>query len=403
MAIKYHINPERGPLVCSASTPEKCHYGANAEHYGDLQEANSVWQGSLSEKYGTFSTSKNPVTVKRQKTKAKFAKEFESMEFEDIQEFADASADNHKIVDEIINDRANEAVVIKRKLDEVNPYQVSDSTRKCDKETYAEMLRDANDYRDRTAELVEAHTESRFYKPLAVSSDPDNIGSAIKVQSLVPNSSEWIMNRSNVIGGSDVGLLVMKDFMKPSERPYYADGALARVEKMKSSGVSVSDIDKIKADSHGRVGAMYRGTVWEPRVRDSYVADNPDVDVIDTKGQYAHSDRPWQQINVDGLIVPKGSDTPVGILEVKTAASDKGWETDVPVSYRAQTLYYLNATGLEYADVRVLVNDKDIIDRRVYANEPIHSATSVTMEEYVNNRVSPWFDKMKSQREQKGL
>ena len=396
MGVKYHINPERGPLVCSASAPDKCHYGADAKHYDNIESASSEWEKELAGTYGTFSVVKNTVSSK-QKNKEDFMLKFDGMPFDEIQDFTDSSKTNFEIVDEIINDRVDESRIFKDNLNAVKPYD-NDSDRKCDEVTYASMVREYNDYRDRTAELVEAYTESKFYEPKTTNIDPERIKNALKIKSLAPNTKEWIENRSNFVGGSDVGLLAMNDFLNEKEIPFYAKSALERVEQMKSEGVNSSDINKIQEDANGRAGAMYRGTVWESRIRDSYVDDHPEYDVINTKSQYANADREWQQVNVDGVIVPTGSSVPEGILEIKTSSNESDWTNGIPVGYRAQTLYYLNATGLKYADVRVLVNDNKVIDHRIFADEEIVKGSGVNIESYINDRVKPWFENMRNRR-----
>lgn len=52
MAVKYHINPQLGPLPCSAKTPEGCRYGAEAIHYDSTETARVAWEDQLRTEYG---------------------------------------------------------------------------------------------------------------------------------------------------------------------------------------------------------------------------------------------------------------------------------------------------------------------------------------------------------------
>ena len=53
MAVKYHINPQRGPLPCSAKTPEGCRYGADTVHYDSTESARHAWEAQLGAEYGS--------------------------------------------------------------------------------------------------------------------------------------------------------------------------------------------------------------------------------------------------------------------------------------------------------------------------------------------------------------
>lgn len=396
MAMKYHINPELGPLKCSAATPEACRYGVDSPHYDSVEKAMSAWEDQLTEEYGSFST---VVSKKSDVDKAKedFVKNFNSWSFDELQSFVDASEDNHRIVDEVIVDRMEETRRYKADLDAVNPYKGGD--RGCDRETYKLMTREYNDFRDRTAELVEAHTESRFYSSIVIDKDFEKIGTAVKTHSYEPNTTQWLNNRVNSVGGSDVGTLAMNDFLSDKERPFYAKSAMNTIEKTKVNGYSEADIKFNQDTQRERIGAMYRGTVWEARVRDSYANDHPEYTVINTKNQYAHKDRPWQQVNFDGLLCQPGSTVPEGILEIKTASRNDDWaDGAIPVGYRAQVLYYLHTTGLKFAEVRVLVNDNEIIDRRIEADEDIVPGSGVTANKYIEERVAPWFKDLQAKR-----
>lgn len=395
MSIKYHINPQRGPLICSASSPERCKYGVDAKHFESTEEALAVWEEELSETYGSFNVSSKVVTPSNPKVKQEFFSSFEGMDFHKIQSFANSSKENFKILGEVIDERVEGAKQLSINIAEINPYSDS-STRKCDRETYSSIMRSFNDYKDRTAELVDAHTESKFYKSLVEDADPDFINNAEKVASLVPNTQEWLDNRANYVGGSDVGILAIHDFMKNDEKPFYADSALKNIESSKQ-GNGATSIIGLHGD-YTRQGPAYRGTVWEPRIRDSYAEDHPEFRVLNVKGQYKNKNREWQQVNFDGILIKDGETEPSGVLEIKTASDGKSWDNGIPVSYRAQTLYYLNATGLKFADVRVVINDHETRDFRINAHEEIVPGSGIDMETYINKRVKPWFDEMKSKR-----
>lgn len=380
-------------MVCSASVPQRCPYGSDAQHYSTFEEAEKVWQSTLTEQYGALPSVKRFPLSERDHS---LAHRLDDMTDDDFQNFVNASGKNYQEAEKVLTDRAAETAEWRSHLDAVNPFDRSDgrSSRCCDKETYESMFRDFTSYRDRTAFMVEALNESPHFHPSYIVRNFPNVGEAFLVHTDQPNSDTWVRRRADTVGGSDVGLLAMQDLMKADERPFFADDAYSTMEHMKSHGVTSEDVTRARRNALGHSGAMYRGTVWESRIRNDFARDHiKDFTVVNSKGQYENKDRDWQVVNLDGLIVRQNKMVPSEILEIKSAASEQGWENgSIPVSYRAQTLYYLNATGLERAHIRVLVNDSRTIDRTIEKNDEIRPGTGITMDRYITDRVQPWFE-----------
>ncbi len=145
-------------------------------------------------------------------------------------------------------------------------------------------------------------------------------------------------------------------------------------------------------------GPLYRGTVWEERIRNIYAEAHPEYRVFSAEAQYLVPERPWQMVNLDGVIAEASSGVPKGILEIKTGGLSSKWEKGIPLSYRGQMLYYLNACGLEFAEVRALVNDSEVHEFRLYADDEVAPGSGLTMEEYIQKRVQPWFEAVKERR-----
>lgn len=397
---KFHINPEKGPMPCSAQE-DQCPYGADAPHFENKADAQRAFEAALEKETQPLGSLRKNTARELEERKSDFAKTFESMEYSQIEEFANDSKDNHKIIDSIIDDRVKESYERYLKLDDTNPYN-PDAKNKCDVETYKSLKRDYESYRDKTAELVEAHTESKFYVPAAKElPDPSRLGNAVQTTGFEPNSREWLEARFDTVGGSDVGALAKMDFTPAKDLKFYDKKGLERSELSKIEMPSDESIAKSQNLSRGgKAGPLYRGTVWEDRIRDDYTKDHPELTVYNAKDQYMNPERPWQKINVDGVISDRPDGKPNGILEIKTGSDAAAWETSVPIGYRAQSLYYLNATGLDFVDVRALVHDNEVKEYRIYANEEVAPGSNVNMEQYINNRVSPWFDGLKARRTQ---
>lgn len=395
---KFHINPEKGPRPCSAQDGQ-CPYGSDAPHFPTKESAQEAFEAALSAETKPLGSLKRTSKRELDARKRQFAKDFESMSYSDVEEFANLSKDNHRIVDTLINERSAKSYERYLKLEKVNP-AYDESAQKCDFETFKSLKRDYDADRDRTAELVEAYTESKYYVPNALTlADPSRVGAAVRTSAFDPNSPQWLHGRFDTVGGSDVSALAKMDFTPTKDLAFYDKKSLERAEQSKLALPTQADIELNQNLSRlGKVGPLYRGTVWEKRIRDDYAKDHPELKVYDTKDQFVNESRPWQKINLDGVVSDREDGVPNGILEVKTGSSAKAWKDGVPIGYRAQTLYYLNTTKLDFVDVRAFINDHEVIEHRLYADDEVAVGSGVNMEQYIQNRVSPWFEDLRSRR-----
>lgn len=116
------------------------------------------------------------------------------------------------------------------------------------------------------------------------------------------------------------------------------------------------------------------GRHLEPWIAERWAARRPYLDVVPA-GLYARDDRPWQLATPDRLLFddtcacnatggelctcPVGDDEePVALLEIKHSASWDGWgdegSDEIPVYYRAQVLWQMDAVGVDTAYVACL-------------------------------------------------
>lgn len=395
MAVKYHINPDKGPMVCEAKTPEACLYGADALHFEKKADAAAQWQSELKEAFGSIPAKKRRTNNGRKV----YLQDFEEKPTNELIEYANASASNYQAVESLIDERLAYTKDRFDALSRVNPYLNEDSA--CPKGVYKNLVRDFNSYRDKTAELVEVSLESKYYSPNYehIKSVPA-VGQAVLTQSQPAQTAEWVRERFDTLGGSDVGTLVSMDY---SEKPTSLQRASYKgLIKSKTIPPSPEELSKRFAEP-SRVGAMYRGSVWESRIRNDYAKDHPEVKVYDIEGQYLHPERPWQKVNFDGVLSDREDGKPTGILEIKTGSDASAWKDGPPLNYRAQTLYYLNTTGLKYADIRAVINDNEVIEYRLYKDDEVAPGSGIDMETYIKNRVEPWFVEIKSEREEPAL
>jgi len=403
---RYHVSEKNGPGKCSAE-PGNCPFASDDEHFQTKEEAQKEWERQLSEEIKPLSSvSRNDYSSFME---AEFVKDIDDKDYDYISKFVDESPTNTEIVNQLIIKRAAVAVEWARKIYEISPYRGKKTLdnndyyelKKCDKTTFTALNREFNSYKDTTAILVEAHLNSRFYsEPIVEDKTFDNLGSAVRITGFEPNSREWLEARYNSVGGSDVGSLARVDFTPEEELAYWDRNSLKDVEKSKTTPVDDKAFEKKKWLSFGsHSGTLYRGTVWEDRSRVEFAKDHPELKVYNTKDQFAHAHREWQKVNFDGVVSDRADGEPTGILEFKTANDPEKWKNGVPVNYRAQVLYYLNASDLDYAYVGARFNDGDTQYFKLYRNDPVAPGVyEKDMESYINERVLPWWNSLKMKR-----
>ena len=295
-----------------------------------------------------------------------------------------------KALDATIAERVEVTRHHTQRLAELDPYN-AEFVHSCDTSTFKTLRHDVNDFRDRTAQMVEA-VESSPLRTHRYSDIPDDshVGKAVKIHTYEPNTLPWLRERFDTVGGSDVAALVMVDFHDDSP---WKDAAFHRVERSKMT----MPTSEQSFEQH-RTGALYRGTVWESRIRDEYAADHPEEKVYLAKSQYQSPQYAWQRVNLDGVLSRQSNGRPDGVLEIKTGSSLRAWSQGIPVGYRAQMLYYLNATGLDYAVVRAKINDSEAKDFELRRDDEIVVGSGLNMQTYIDRRVAPWFAHLRAQR-----
>lgn len=166
---------------------------------------------------------------------------------------------------------------------------------------------------------------------------------AVLLGTFEPNTAPWYELRNGGIGASEIGAVVG---LSPYESPF----SLWHHKKGNLPPVRVSS-------------AMDWGHRLEPVVRD-WFASRHEFDVEATPGTYAHSERPWQRCNPDGLIFDdEFRPRPIALYEGKTSRYGDGFGPSgsdiIPVNYRCQVQWQLDIFGLPRAHVAVLIGGSD--------------------------------------------
>lgn len=238
-----------------------------------------------------------------------------------------------------------------------------------------EALEARDDYEheaDKLADEIEARTLNGYTLPQF---DPkEGLGEATVKGSYDELSPEWHAARKDGIGGSSVLAAAGLE-----------EGYGGKVKKMSAAGSGyarkaliedkLADPEVAASESEtSHSGAAHRGHVWEPVMIADYqnfLDSDPETEgLIATVGKETWQGKDeWGVVNVDGIVTnPDG--TPHHLVECKDVTSRTAWANGVPLKYRAQSLYYLDQTGLPYMDLLARENG-EITRHRIYKGETI--------------------------------
>lgn len=369
--MKHHMT-KNGPRPCEAEVKD-CPYG---EHFDTQQEAEEVFQQRMSQKYGSASTI---ASKPRRYVPALGDASDKTLKF-----FANNSPAGYARVDDVLQDRLRAT----REL----PESLSQSFHPDNKKRIEAM-------RNKNAQIIEIMQNSPHApKPAYKDENLSKIGPLIETTRHDPNTQEWLDIRETTLGGSDVGAIAENDFLTGRDRKKWVTERFEEIQDVKTGRTQLA------AEEEERAGAIYRGNVWEDRIRDEFAREHPELNVVNAKGQYVNPDNPMSQMNFDGVICD-GEGKPTGILEIKTGSYAPAWEDGVPLGYRAQTLYYLENTGLDKAYVRAKINDTEDFTYVIHRGDPVNDKdeSSPTMREYIDNRLTPLFQSWTKERKERKM
>lgn len=219
--------------------------------------------------------------------------------------------------------------------------------------------------------------------------DEDTLGDATVIDGVPELSADWHNLRRKGIGGSSVSKVLGFHWMSHNGSPIMVDDA--EREEM----ITDMAIEKMTPVIHASIpqeGVLYRGHQWEP-VSLAWLSLTHGYNVAVSKKTW-RGKHPLQVINVDGIIVDdKGN--PEGIVECKTSSRTWTWQWGVPTHYRAQVLWYLNATGLDYAKVVVRFDDGTFDVFSIDADETVDGTDlteKITSDAYMSVIEKAWED-----------
>lgn len=168
-------------------------------------------------------------------------------------------------------------------------------------------------------------------------------------------SPEWHAARANGVGGSEISAVM-------GISPFESYFSLWHRKQGLISPVEETDV-------------MRWGKRLEAPIVDEFADLHPEIVVLPA-ATYRGSGRPWQIVNPDRLLItPDGE---MEVLEVKTSRDAEGWGEEgtdqIPIYYKAQVRWYMDALGINRARVIVLISGSDYREYTV-DHDPDDAAT----------------------------
>jgi hypothetical protein len=205
----------------------------------------------------------------------------------------------------------------------------------------------------------------------------EKIGQLEAIAEYPSGSKEWLQERQNGIGGSDVaGVVGAQDdhgYLYGCGYPLYGCSGKCKDKSHSRKCLLFSKLQFITEDQKELTGYdrfkgyTGRGDAWEMKLLQIQMEKYPG-EVGFCKTSFHRVDHPEMHANFDGLIVDtsSGKVVPTGVIEFKTSNDPTHWgpESDgidgVPNNYRAQVLHYMWCAGFTKGRVVVIINEREI-------------------------------------------
>lgn len=224
------------------------------------------------------------------------------------------------------------------------------------------------------------------------------LGTAAKESFHEPNTKEWLLSRTQGIGGSDKlgyvdenGEFVAYDSI---QKRSYLNSVLA--DKSPNAIKKILETDFAAVEEKDQALPLRIGNKLERTIQYEFAKNHSEYTHYDDKNTRTAEKRPWHRFNPDGVL--QDNDTSqFGIFEAKTARDKETFEKSLP-GYLAQCLHNASAANLGFA---VLVADiegepEQFVYRIDYSLEQLQSYRDVVDRAWLLHK--PKYDK----REAKG-
>lgn len=183
----------------------------------------------------------------------------------------------------------------------------------------------------------------------------DELNGMTKTAYYESGTREWLEQRQNGVGGSDVG---------PILRVKGSYNSREDIMQSKLNPITDEQVAEQGNNQETYEGALGRGNAWEKRIFLMVKNRNPEDNVTFCKTSWHNNEHTYQLANFDGIMTDENG-TPNGIIEIKNVSDASKWgkEEDgldaVPPTYRAQTLWYAQAAGFKKGMVAVVIDERE--------------------------------------------
>ena len=160
--------------------------------------------------------------------------------------------------------------------------------------------------------------------------------------SYFPTRADWLKNRKNGIGGSDIAAVI-------GQNPFMSNTDLFDIKTGRKEQADISDNPRV----------AYGVNAEELLVR-LFALDHPEKQAEHLGFNCVYNDKyPWALASLDGRTVELET-LREGVLEIKTTEITRSedwekWNGKLPQNYYCQCLFYMAVTEYDYADLRVAI------------------------------------------------
>jgi hypothetical protein len=224
----------------------------------------------------------------------------------------------------------------------------------------------------RTEILIEQDSKDNINRIEAYSAE--ELGSSVVEGFHEPNTKEWLLARTQGIGGSDkIGYVDDSRKFVPfdaEDKKHYLYSVLAK--KTESHKASIESGEDGPTEESQQALPLRIGNAMEKTIQYEFAVNHPEfVHYEDKTTRVANEGRTWHRFNPDGVLQDKETQE-FGIFEAKTSRDKETFEKALP-GYRAQCLHNASAAGLNFA---VLVADiegsnKQYVEKITYTEKEL--------------------------------
>jgi putative phage-type endonuclease len=219
--------------------------------------------------------------------------------------------------------------------------------------------RQINEYKDISAPVVSRVADLEEERMRAngewLEYDEETLNDLSRTAMFDSGTREWLEQRQNGAGGSDIGPIV---------GVHGTYNSRADIMDSKINPITDEQVEEQGSGHSEFSGAAGRGNAWEKRIFLDVKKRHPELNVTFCKASWKNNNNPFQFANFDGLLVDENG-KPDGILEIKTASVAGKWGKPedgldgVPATYRTQVLWYAQAAGFKRGMVAVMIDDRE--------------------------------------------